>query len=678
MALGGVNVRVGASTKPLQRDLRRGERLARRGGQNMGSALSGAFSSIILPLGFLASFNSAINSSIQAIRSVQFATGATGEALLDLQTLIRRIARQVPERQEVIAGVVGEVATRLELDAQTQEELVLRLLKLQRFAQVGGEQIAATLGQITSAFELDPSESLDILDKLLVLAQTSGKQFERLARLFRNYAGTLGETGLELNEVVGLIGALEKRGIAATTVISGFRDVLNRATQAGLDPQDTFREYISGVTSATTETEALTFAQDFLGITTFDTTRAIHSISNTLPEFIRYIQNAEGAAENLTDAFTFGENLSILRNSLEIQLAPTLDTLTSLVTGLQGVEIAGRGILDRISEITIYLFGFTLAVRTFIILINFFKNLGVTIITIIRTLGRFGIRILSIISSARILISALGGLGAVGTVVAAVIGAISLPVIIIVAAIALLVAGIVLLIIYWDEVYSFIKRNLIPILYGLSAAFTLLGSPIGNLIRWAILLGTNWDTIWTGIKRITQIVVDFIRVQFNRVIGFFRFLGSGLRDVLNNIGDFFDRIGDRVSSIGIIVATTINFLLNILNIGINRMIDLLNNFKIPVPEFLRDALGDEIGFNIRPIDFSPIEIPPLEEINSRTTLLNTGQSINDPSRNNLAIPTEVVQIVFNGDVYGLDEFQNQVVTAINQARRRGQELLIGS
>jgi hypothetical protein len=168
--------------------------------------------------------------------------------------------------------------------------------------------------------------------------------------------------------------------------------------------------------------------------------------------------------------------------------------------------------------------------------------------------------------------------------------------------------------------------------------------PAGPLIKAILFLAKNWDEIWNGIKATFTTVTDAMIATFRTVkgtiLGIWDGMVSGIKGGINTV------IG-----------------------AINSFIRGINNMKIRVPTislpFGRSIGGFEIGMPQIP------EIPSLAKggIVNRPTLAMLGESgpeaVVPLGRGGSTGMT--VNLVINGDINGMDDFEQKVTSVIRDA-----------
>jgi len=208
-----------------------------------------------------------------------------------------------------------------------------------------------------------------------------------------------------------------------------------------------------------------------------------------------------------------------------------------------------------------------------------------------------------------------------------------------------LVKGIIFLAKNWKEIWAAIKEGFrkvvtfIKDLYNSKLGWLL---PAGPLIKAILFLKDNWDKIWAGIKStfktVTDALIGTFRTVKSTILGIWDGMVSGIK-------------GGVTSIIG----------------AINNVIRGYNNFKIQYEGL--NVAGKQIipGFTI---DFPDVpEIPSLAKggIVNRPTLAMLGES--GPEA---VVPLGrgtgmTVNLVINGDILGMDDFEQKVTSVIRDA-----------
>jgi hypothetical protein len=200
----------------------------------------------------------------------------------------------------------------------------------------------------------------------------------------------------------------------------------------------------------------------------------------------------------------------------------------------------------------------------------------------------------------------------------------------------------------FDKVFKFISAIVKKVFTAITDVYhSKLGwlLPSGPLIKAILFLKDNWDEIWNGIKATFKTVTDALVSTFRSVkgtiLGIWDGMVSGIKGGINTV------IG-----------------------AINGFIRAVNNIKISVPSFKAPKWLGGMGWGGFNIGFPHIpEIPRLAKggIVRSPTLAMLGES--GPEA---VVPLGrgagmTVNLVINGDILGMDDFEQKVTSVIRDA-----------
>jgi hypothetical protein len=209
-----------------------------------------------------------------------------------------------------------------------------------------------------------------------------------------------------------------------------------------------------------------------------------------------------------------------------------------------------------------------------------------------------------------------------------------------------LIKGILFLKDNWKEVWAAIKETFAKIgdvilgLYKSKLGWLL---PAGPLIKAILFLKNNWDEIWTGIKSTFTFVTDALILGFRTVkgtiLGIWDGMVSGIKSAVNSV-------------VGII----------------NGFIRRINDIKIRVPGVDIPLVGRVGGFSIGMPRIPEIPILAKGGIVNRPTLAMLGErgpeAVVPLGRGGAGM---TINLVINGDVQGMDDFEAKVTSVIRNA-----------
>lgn len=172
-------------------------------------------------------------------------TGASGEALEDMQNRAKDLATTIPTDFETAGSAIGEVNTRFGLTGDALEDLSGQFIK---FAQINGTEVSSSIDSVQKAmdaFGLQASDASGFLDTLNVVGQNTGISMDTLTSLMTTNATAFQELGLGASDAANLLGTLEKSGIDTSTVMTGLKKAQAEAAKEGTDMSTVLQQAFS-------------------------------------------------------------------------------------------------------------------------------------------------------------------------------------------------------------------------------------------------------------------------------------------------------------------------------------------------------------------------------------------------------------------------------------------------
>ena len=172
-------------------------------------------------------------------------TGASGEALEDMQNRAKDLATTIPTDFATAGAAIGEVNTRFGLTGYALEDLSGQFIK---FAQINGTDVSSSIDSVQKAmdaFGLQASDASGFLDALNVVGQNTGISMDTLTSLMTTNATAFRELGLGASDAANLLGTLEKSGLDTSTVMTGLKKAQAEAAKEGTDMSTVLQQAFS-------------------------------------------------------------------------------------------------------------------------------------------------------------------------------------------------------------------------------------------------------------------------------------------------------------------------------------------------------------------------------------------------------------------------------------------------
>lgn len=271
-------------------------------------------------------------------------TGATGEALEGLQSSMNAVFGELPTTAENAGIAIGEVNTRFGATGETLETLSKQFIE---FAEINETDLNNSIGmtnKIMKAWNIDAAQTPNVLGLITVKAQETGISVDTLMNSVLENNSVFKEMGLTFEQSIGLMAEFEKNGVNSTTALAGLKKAVVNYAKEGLTMEEGLQKTIDSIKNASSETEALTRAQEIFGTKgAAEMTNAIREgrlsvedLCTSMKEYGTTVEDTFNATLDPPDKAAVAlNNLKIagadLGNTILSSLAPVLENLVSKV-----------------------------------------------------------------------------------------------------------------------------------------------------------------------------------------------------------------------------------------------------------------------------------------------------------------------------------------------------------
>ena len=261
-------------------------------------------------------------------------TGATGENLAEMQTIVNDIATSIPTTFETASDAVGEVNTRFDVTGDELERLSTAFIK---FADLNGTNVVSSIDSVSSmmkAWGLDAKDTVAVLDTLNGVGQSTGVSVATLAEVLQSNALSFKELDLNAAEAATLLGNMEKNGIDASAGMSALRKAMSKATDEGKTLNEVMAEWESLMRSSASDSEKMAATEDLFG------SRAYTQLFNALNEGNISFTNINAS-------------MSDFSGNVEKTFEATLDPIDEFTTTLNDLKILGAEIGEEVLPVLV-------------------------------------------------------------------------------------------------------------------------------------------------------------------------------------------------------------------------------------------------------------------------------------------------------------------------------------
>ena len=192
-------------------------------------------------------------------------TGASGDALAEMQQQVRDIATSMPTTFEDAGTAIGEVNTRFGLTGEALQELSEDFLKFAAINDTDVNNSIDTIQSAMAAFNTEVEKAPEVLDLFTAAGQQTGVPIESLAEKLKQNAVALQEMGFGLEDSVMFLAELDKSGADTSTVLAGLKGALKNATKEGKPMNEALHDIQDSLKNAASDTEAAQLATELFG-----------------------------------------------------------------------------------------------------------------------------------------------------------------------------------------------------------------------------------------------------------------------------------------------------------------------------------------------------------------------------------------------------------------------------
>ncbi len=192
-------------------------------------------------------------------------TGATGDALEEMQNSARNIAKTIPTDFETAGIAVGEVNTRFHLTGEELENLSAKFIK---FAELNGTDVNSSIDstqKVIEAFNLSAEDAGALLDTMNKVGQDTGISMDTLASSMVSNAAALKELGMSAADAATFLGQCETSGVDTSAVMAGLKKALVNASKEGKSMKNALSELQDTMVNAGSSSEAYNAAVELFG-----------------------------------------------------------------------------------------------------------------------------------------------------------------------------------------------------------------------------------------------------------------------------------------------------------------------------------------------------------------------------------------------------------------------------
>ena len=276
----------------------------------------------------------------EAMDTVITKTGASGDALEDMQNRVKNLATSIPTDFATAGTAIGEVNTRFGLTGDALEDLSGKFIK---FAQINGVDVNGSIDTVQAAmaaFGLSAEDAGNFLDVLNKAGQDTGVNVTKLAQDLTANSTALKELGFSAQDSAMFLANLDKSGINSSQVMSGLSKALVNAAKDGKPMNEALADLQKEMANAENDTAAMQKAMELFGNKAgpaiakacAEGRLSFEDLGLSMDAFAGNVDETFEATLNPIDGFTTAANnakvgLAELGEQIQIAAAPLIDEL---------------------------------------------------------------------------------------------------------------------------------------------------------------------------------------------------------------------------------------------------------------------------------------------------------------------------------------------------------------
>ncbi|WP_407346355.1 phage tail tape measure protein [Lactococcus petauri] len=481
----------------------------------------------------------------EALDTIITKTGATGEKADQLSESFENVGSNTHLPLQTVGEAIGEVNTQFGFMGKQLEDSTNYLLQYAEINETDVSQSAISARQAIEAYGLEYSDLNSVLDVTTKTAQDTGQSVDDLMKKAIDGAPQIKQLGLSFGEGITLMGKFEQSGVDSGAALSSLSKATVAYSKDGKTLSQGLGELQNKIKNASSETEAINAAAEIFG--TKGGPRMADAIRRGALDLGDLAKSAESSGGTVGTTFD-----------------ATLDPIDKAGQAMNNAKLAMAGVGESVQVSLLPFFEMaTNAMHSFKgwwdSLDQGTKNWIITIAGIAAAVGPVLVVFGTLMGSITKIYNGIKLMQSAFSVVSAFLAA--NPFVLGIAAIALLVAGVVIAYnkVKWfrDGVNAFIGGIKNTFVQGFNFISGYLGSVFGGIVQ-------NFNNFFNAGKRVFSGFIDFITGIFT---GNWEQAWNG---VVNIFGGIFDGIVAMAKA-------PLNLLIGL----INGMIGGLNNIKLP-------------------------------------------------------------------------------------------------
>lgn len=216
-----------------------------------GVDVSGILKSAAIAAPFMAIGAAAFKAAEQvedAMRKINYATGATGAKLQAMGESYKNIYRQTAAAPDQIVAGMTTISQRSGLAGQALESLTLSMLKVSKAANTDIASLAPLMTRVFGDWSVATDKQTGAMKYMLGVAQSTGTNLSQLSERVVQYGAPMRALGFSFEAAVAVMAKFEAEGVNVETSMAGMRRTAVMFLKDGItDPTEAFGRFVTGI-----------------------------------------------------------------------------------------------------------------------------------------------------------------------------------------------------------------------------------------------------------------------------------------------------------------------------------------------------------------------------------------------------------------------------------------------
>lgn len=361
------------------------------------------------------------NTVDEAYDTIAKGTGATGDALEDLQKSFDNVFSSIPTEAATAGSAIADINTRFGFTGEVLEDCTKKFIQ---FGEVNNTDVSTAIANVSRYMGdagIESSKYSEVLDQLTAASQASGLGVDKLSESLTKYGAPMRALGFDTEESIAIFAGWEKAGVNTEIAFSGMKQAIGKWSKEGKDARKEFKKTLKEIKDCPDIAEATGKAIEAFGQKAGpDLADAIQGGRFEYEDFLKVLENSAGQLEQtFNDTLDPIDEVKVAMQGLTSEGAvlggELLSTLAPMITKL----------VEKIRELTTWFKGLSDEQKQMVVKIGLIvAAIGPLLIVIGQLATGIG-GIMTLVSSLGPAIGALGAVGGPILITVAAVGALA-------------------------------------------------------------------------------------------------------------------------------------------------------------------------------------------------------------------------------------------------------------